>query len=490
MGSSGLLDSFLGAVQASLSVLLVVFYGGIAAHFNLIDRASTKPISKLCVRMLLPALLITKVGSELEASSAYRYLIILVWGVICHVISYLVGVAGNLGLGMPDWVTVAILVNNTTSYPLLLITALENTGVLNSLILKDETAKDAIERAKSYFLVFSTVSNCITFAVGPRLIDSEHPPEDDEEDKANGSDPDTPESASNPDPDVEANEESGLLDTHGRRPSLHPYRSNSFFSPRLGQNRQKPEPKPDKRRPWFVPRRRWYRWSPRAKWWVLFIVDFFNAPLIGAIIGAVIGLVPVFHRAFFNSTDDGGIFTAWLTESLKTIGGLFVSLPVVVAGVSLFWSTKEAKDNNQSLVSVPWGTVSYILLVRFVAWPALSIGVIYTLAARTNILGSDPVLWFTLMIMPAGPSAMKLITLVQVAEGSKDDEAHITRLLTVRKIAILTATIRHGLTCLRYPTSSLPSCHSPWLAACWQAKRPFRGSSSSCQCIVVLYHRI
>ncbi|KAL2257808.1 hypothetical protein VTK26DRAFT_9150 [Humicola hyalothermophila] len=407
---------------------------GVAARFGLIDRANTKPISKLCVRMLLPALLITKVGSELHAESAYRYLVILIWGIICHVISYLVGIMGNVGLGMSDWVTVAILVSNTTSYPLLLITALENTGVLESLIMADETVKDAIERATSYFLVFSTVSNCVTFAVGPRLIDSEHAPEDDDEDvdKSNASGAEcSPEDP--PTPDVEANEQSRLLQSPGPRPPLHPYRSSSFLTPRLGasQSQRKSKQKPDRRRPWFVPRPRWSNWSPRAKWWLLFVVDFFNAPILGAIVGAILGLVPPLHHAFFNPTNDGGIFTAWLTESLKTIGRLFVSLPVLVAGVSLFCSSKEARDNNQSLVNMPWGTVSYVLFVRLIAWPAASIGTIYLLASKTTLLGSDPILWFALMMMPAGPSAMKLITLVQVADGSKDDECHITRMLTI-----------------------------------------------------------
>lgn len=74
MASGSLLISFLGALQASLAVLLTIFYGVIAAQFNLLDGASAKSISKVCVRMFLPALLITKVGSELHADTAIRYL--------------------------------------------------------------------------------------------------------------------------------------------------------------------------------------------------------------------------------------------------------------------------------------------------------------------------------------------------------------------------------------------------------------------------------
>lgn len=78
---------------------------------------------------------------------------------------------------MPDWITAAIMVNNTASFPLLLMQSLGDTGILNFLMLKGENTHDTIERAKSYFLVFAKVSSCLTFAVGPRMIDSEHIPD-------------------------------------------------------------------------------------------------------------------------------------------------------------------------------------------------------------------------------------------------------------------------------------------------------------------------
>ncbi|KAK3290483.1 auxin efflux carrier [Chaetomium fimeti] len=429
--STGFLPSFIAAVQASVSVLLVLLSGGIAAHLKLIDRVDTKSISKICARIFLPALLITKVGSELHASSAGRYLVIVVWGIIVHIVSFLVGLWGHRVLGMPDFVTPAILINNSTSYPLLLITALEDTGILDSLIVTDETAKQLMERAKAYLLVYSTISNCVTFAVGPRLIDSEHAAEDeDEDDKTRDSQGNRHAHIFAAVPDEEANEETRLLDNHLPNRSPHPRRRSSFsFS--LPRESGKPQSTPDHRRPWFMSPQRWNRLSVRVKWWFLFILDFFNTPLLGAIIGAVVGLVPQFHRAFFNNADNGGIFTAWLTSALKSIGGLFVTLPVVVAGITLFCSTKEARDNNESTMNLPLGTTLYILFIRFIAWPAVSISTIYVLAANTSLLGSDPILWFCLMMMPTGPSAMKLITLVQVAEGSKESEKMTVRLLTI-----------------------------------------------------------
>lgn len=79
--------SFLGALQASVAVLLTMSYGVIAAQFEMLKGNSMKQLSTLCVRMLLPALLLTNVGSQLHSETAYRYVPILskrchsfVWG--------------------------------------------------------------------------------------------------------------------------------------------------------------------------------------------------------------------------------------------------------------------------------------------------------------------------------------------------------------------------------------------------------------------------
>ena len=153
-------------------------------------------------------------------------------------------------------------------------------------------------------------------------------------------------------------------------------------------------------------------------------------PLLGAVLGAVIGLIPALHRAFFNDTEDGGIFTAWLTESFKNVGSLFVPLPVVVAGVSLYTSTQKIKSEG-SRAGTPWLTTLFVLVVRFVIWSVISIGVVYLLAKKTDTLGDDPMLWFTMMLMPTGPPAMKLITMVEVSNADEEDEDKIAKLLTV-----------------------------------------------------------
>lgn len=409
MGSSGFLSSLLAAVQASLSVLLVIFYGMLAAHFKLLDRSSGKAISKACVKMFLPALLLTKIGSELHVGSAYRYLAILIWAIFCHLASFFIGIAAHYALGFPDWITAAIMFNNSTSYPLLLIQSLDETGILSNLIITNESTREAIERAKSYFLVYATVSSCLTFAVGPRLIDTEHAPDPPQDDKIQAADQDDDD-----DENGEAEEEQFSTEY------------TSLLPPRTRQASIAVQ-----RRAYGIHPKRWLKLHPRTRWILLFLYDFLNAPLFGAILGVIIGLTPALHVAFFNDTPDGGIFTAWLTASLNNVGALFVPLPVVVAGVSLYRSAQRSPDANATTLRTPWLTTIFVLVVRFVVWPIMSIAIIYALATKTDVLGNDPMLWFTMMLMPTGPPAMKLIAMVEVSDADEEEGMKITRLLTV-----------------------------------------------------------
>ena len=64
-----LLIPFLGALQASVAVLLTIFVGVIASQFQLIGVDSSKEISKVAVRLFLPALLIVNVGGQLHSDT-------------------------------------------------------------------------------------------------------------------------------------------------------------------------------------------------------------------------------------------------------------------------------------------------------------------------------------------------------------------------------------------------------------------------------------
>lgn len=72
-----LLVPFAGAIQASISVLITILFGVVAAQCNLLSVNAAKEVSKLCVRMFLPALLIYKIGSNLHQDTGVRYVPVL-----------------------------------------------------------------------------------------------------------------------------------------------------------------------------------------------------------------------------------------------------------------------------------------------------------------------------------------------------------------------------------------------------------------------------
>lgn len=100
-----------------------------------------------------------------------------------------------------------------------------------------------------------------------------------------------------------------------------------------------------------------------------FSYAFLHAPLTGAVTGAILGLVPPLHKAFFGNPKSGGIFIAWLTDSVKQIGGLFAALQVVVVGVKLNSSMRKMKRGEDS-GTVPWAPLVFVTIMRLIVWPA------------------------------------------------------------------------------------------------------------------------
>jgi hypothetical protein len=57
--------------------------------------------------------------------------------------------------------------------------------------------------------------------------------------------------------------------------------------------------------------------------------------------------------------------------------------------------------------------------------------VIYALATKTGLLNSDPMLWFSMMLMPVGPPAMILVALTDVVGAPEQEKLAIAKFLTV-----------------------------------------------------------
>ncbi|THV47428.1 hypothetical protein BGAL_0311g00150 [Botrytis galanthina] len=414
--TEGILPVFLGALQASLTVLLTISYGVIASRFNLLKESSTRDISKTAVRLFLPALLITNVGEELKSDTAFRYVPVLIWALIYTLSSMALGMLLKRALKFPAWCVPAICFNNTTALPLLLIQALDTAGILTNLTMSEsDTPSAALSRAKSYFLVSSMVGNSLTFALGPRLLDDEEAPDKPDEDSK-------PSHTHSP---TESDEEyAHPTNSSGRTAEEEEEYSNetSTLLPRSVARSRTTAAKKSKKE--------WKKIPLKIRNVISTLYSFINAPLLGALLGAVLGLTPPLHRIFFASPSSGGIFKAWLTTSLKNIGELFAALQLVVVGAKLSSSLIRMKKGESS-GKVPSLVVLTICFIRFILWPIISIGVIYLIASHTGWLDNDPILWFVLMLMPTGPPATKLTALADVSGADEEEKMAIAKFITV-----------------------------------------------------------
>lgn len=246
-------------------------------------------------------------------------------------------------LNLPAWVIPACAFNNTTSLPLLLLQSLESVGSLKLIVPEGDSESGAIARAQSYFLLCAVVSKTIGYAVGPKMLREGDPDVEGDSDAegvghyGEGSDGDG---------QGHADEETSLLpgSRSGSKRTGIPGRLRAWMSSislrQVGQEVLAPFKSP------------------------------FTDVAIGCtILGAVLGLVPQLHRAFFASYEDGGIFNAWLTSSVKNVGKLFTTLQMFVVGCKLGVSFEQMRGGGSS-GRTPFKAVATIFLVRLVVWPA------------------------------------------------------------------------------------------------------------------------
>lgn len=250
--------------------------------------------------------------------------------------------------------TPAIAFNNTTSLPLLLIESLKQTQILDVILVGGDSAADALDRAESYFLINAMVSNSLTFALGPRLLkpgDEDAPENDEGEEDQEDEGDDQGAGNGNGHGDIERGPD-GLIN---ERTSLLPERAVKSTN------------RIEKRG--YLKTRNWFNsLGPKTQQVVEMAWQFANAPLLGAIVGAIIGLTPPLHKIFFNSSTEGGYLNAWLTTSIKNIGELFASMQIIVVGVKLSQSMLRMKRGENS-GEVSKGSLALVTLIRFIIWP-------------------------------------------------------------------------------------------------------------------------
>ncbi|KZT50396.1 hypothetical protein CALCODRAFT_404835, partial [Calocera cornea HHB12733] len=371
-----LLESFLASLQAVLSLLLTLLYGVGASKLGLLSTAAAKDVAHLCIEVFQPALIITQIGQNIanEGSSVFRLWRILTWGVAYPLLGLAPTYPGVRWVGLPSWALAAVPFNNTTALPLLLIDALATTGILE-LVTPDPAG--ARGRATTYFLLNAMVNNVLTFAIAPRLYPHSLIPTIEDAD-AEATDPGTEEVS-----DAEG-EAAPLLRKVKQQHAV--LKGHLWRGVQAGAHGFARLPRPVKKA-------------------LVALRELVNPPLVGTLLAGVIGLNPVLRTAFFAKPQEGGIFRAWLTSSLQEIGGLYSSRQMFVVGSKLYESGKPRPQDKELRL---W-PVAYILFLRFLLLPVLSIG----------------------LFAPAGPSAINISSIAEVAGAGEVVTQQIARFLTL-----------------------------------------------------------
>ncbi|KAH9839382.1 uncharacterized protein C8Q71DRAFT_749203 [Rhodofomes roseus] len=385
-------QTFLGALEGAGSVLLTCFAGYIVARRGLLDHSTVKQVSKLCTTLFLPCLLIVQMGPELSVSSLSRYWIIPLWGLISTAIAHLIGWAGQRLLHLKHWTIIACGRPNSNALPLLLLQSLESTGVLSQLS-DDGDLKRVLNRAKSLLLLNAIVQQVITFQLAPsvlRLDDGQH-----KSDAGPGTLRPGPGRIL---PVAQDEERVGLLDDSEDQEEADGINGRGALQPIQD-----------------MPDYRWPRHLEFAKKPLLTVWTYMSPPLIGAIIALIFGLIPPLRETFLD--EDGTMFPA-ITQSVKNLGELFVVLQTFTVGAEL----ALVPSSSPGVLQTVW-----VLSIRFLVMPALSVLFVFLTAGKGWYV-DDRLVWFLLVLIPAGPSAMLL---VNVAELVDIDQGPIAGCLTI-----------------------------------------------------------
>ncbi|KAI0769451.1 auxin efflux carrier [Trametes elegans] len=385
-----LLNTFFGAFQGSLSVLLTLLAGYIMARKCYLDHKTVRDVSKLCTTLFLPCLIVEEMGPQLTVSKLRDVWIIPLWGLASTLLAHAVGWVGKRLFKLPYWTIAASGRPNSNALPLLLLQSLQSTGVLDTLSQPGESVSKTLDRAKSLILLNAIIQQTFTFQFTPSIMQR------DDGHKHADSDPESQDrlrpGPGRLTPVVQDQERVGLLDDHDHD-SGDTERTGTGYSHALDDIADRPDIHwPERLRPLEKPLKKvWSGMSP---------------PLIGAIIALVIGIIPPLNRQILDQ--DGALYTS-ITQSVANLGELFVVLQTFTVGAEL----AIVPSTNPGVLATSW-----VLFVRFIIMPAVALLFVFGTAGR-GLYVDDRLVWFLLVLIPAGPSAMLLVSVAELVDISQ-----------------------------------------------------------------------
>ncbi|KAI0661370.1 auxin efflux carrier [Cubamyces menziesii] len=389
-GIGTLVQTFIGALQGTISVLITLLAGYIMARRGYLDHKTVQNISKLCTTLFLPCLIVEEMGPQLTASKLRDVWVIPLWGLFSTVLAHGIGWVGKRFMKLPYWTIAACGRPNSNALPLLLLQSLEHTGVLDTLSQSGESTSETLDRAKSLILLNAIVQQTFTFQFTPSIMarDDSNPKDQDPESQ----------NRLRPGPGrlipiVQDQERVGLLDDTDHDSDDSERTTAEGYRHALDDIADQPNIRwPERLRPLEKPLKKvWTGMSP---------------PLIGAILALIIGITPALHRLILS--EDGALYTS-ITQAVVNLGELFVVLQTFTVGAEL----AIVPSTRPGMLATSW-----VLFVRFLVMPAIALLFVLASAGR-GLYVDDRLVWFLLILIPAGPSAMLLVSVAELVDISQ-----------------------------------------------------------------------
>ncbi|KAG9305021.1 hypothetical protein G9A89_007424 [Geosiphon pyriformis] len=403
--------------QSCAQILLICVTGYTCARIGIINGTVQKGLSELTVNILMPCLLFSQVASGIDLDTLVR-----LWPIPMFIGSFAL-ISGSLGIiggkllhlttPQTKFASAGIIFNNLTSLTLPLMYNIGTSEAIEILLWgKNDTPSEATKRGISYVLLATLLGNLLRWTLGAQLLRKEEDPISEamfevEEarstyghsryyDRCSKSSYETLEFSGNfcyAKNGLKSTETTPLFYSDSQSPSPSPSPSSSSSSSSSSS---------------FSSFSR--KITNSVKNIATTIGKVMNPPLYAAIIALIVGATPTLKSLFFGKAAP---FYPTITRAMICVGDTAVPLTLLVLGAQLS-NIPRSKGGNL------FPALGWVMFCRFLIMPFIGIGIVMW---TRDWFSNDPMLWFALMFLAAGPSAVNCINITQLTGAFQEEMA-------------------------------------------------------------------
>ncbi|CAG8679365.1 27769_t:CDS:2 [Dentiscutata erythropus] len=353
---------FFASAQSSAEVLLVCLTGYLAAKYGIITPSIQKGISNLLIKILLPCLLFSETAADIDLINLIQLWPVPVFYGIFSIISGLLGVLGGKLLHLSFSETKFIIVGIMFNNITSLLLGLLN-GMRNTSAMQFLLQSEDDSPAESMKRGKSYIMLTVLFSTLLRWSFGASLLRKESPDR---------------------HLDSSALPTH--KDQIMPPNERTLLLSSKKTNNQ------------FI--------IPQI---LTKIYNFMNPPLMASIVALFVGTIAPLKNLFFG--DQAPLFIIYYT--MESMGSITIPLMLILLGAQL-WNLPRSKGKEM------FASISYVMSCRYLIMPIIG-GIMIILTK--SLYRNDPMLWFILMMISSGPTAINCINLVQLTGNFEEEMA-------------------------------------------------------------------